>query len=424
MIAPSPLIATPMPALGSALRPGTLSGEGFPDLTFTPQSPLAAGLSTDLATATALTGPDLPALLDDSSRFALAITHTSPTTTPAATIALSETVPVAPTRELPTPVAPPPTANTTRPATMPKTKTSDGEEDNWVTPPVPAESVVTPITSIATPTAPALSPETISGDAEGQDAPAPLTTDSASAPALPRFPGIDERPAPMHQNARADLAPLKRDAPTRTPHAIDAKAISIQRLPRDIPIEVIAGDTAQPATAPNTSSIGFVLAAQPTVQTLSLDAVAQVIAVDPAQAVIDRQLDLSAANDWLDGLARDISAAATMREKLSFTLAPAHLGRMDVELSTSEAGVTVGFRSDNADARAIIAQAQPRLVEELRNNGLRLAESQIFSGAGQEREGSRSSHHEADHALLIESAAWVPSETEDETAQAPDGRFA
>jgi flagellar hook-length control protein FliK len=117
----------------------------------------------------------------------------------------------------------------------------------------------------------------------------------------------------------------------------------------------------------------------------------QIVPVDAASihAPLDfeaPQLDLARDTQWLDQLTQDIAAAAQSEDQLSFRLVPRELGRMDVNLSTSEAGLSVKMSTSTEDARAIVASQQPKLIEELRGQGIRVAEAQVNTGDHRQRE--------------------------------------
>lgn len=200
----------------------------------------------------------------------------------------------------------------------------------------------------------------------------------------------------------------------------------LSSIQTDQPIDSLGAEPPPVSGSGVVPTSGLTAILQPGIRPTMIDVAMPLAAapVDQASLAIERQLDLSNATEWLDSLARDIASAANLKERLSFSLSPAHLGRLDVEMSAGEAGVSVGFRAENADARAIIAQAQPRLAEEMRNNGLRLADTQVFSGAGQERENRGQAPQQDGAAAIIETANFLTTETNEDDATAPTGRFA
>lgn len=94
-------------------------------------------------------------------------------------------------------------------------------------------------------------------------------------------------------------------------------------------------------------------------------------------------LDLARDTQWLDTLARDIARAAQSDTQLRFQLNPEHLGSLKVEVLNGVNGTSVKLTADTEAARAILADAQPRLVAEARAQGLRISEAQVnLSGQG------------------------------------------
>ena len=96
-----------------------------------------------------------------------------------------------------------------------------------------------------------------------------------------------------------------------------------------------------------------------------------------AEQSIVRHLDLARDTQWLDQLARDISQSVTQQNHLKFQLNPEHLGALTVEIANSVAGTAIKLTAETDQARAIIADAQPRLLAEVRAQGLRVAESHV-----------------------------------------------
>jgi flagellar hook-length control protein FliK len=102
-----------------------------------------------------------------------------------------------------------------------------------------------------------------------------------------------------------------------------------------------------------------------------------------SDALASHHLDLARDNQWLDTLARDIARAAHSDTQLRFQLNPEHLGSLKVELLNGANGTSVKLTADTEAARAILVDAQPRLVAEARAQGLRISEAQVdLSGHG------------------------------------------
>ena len=98
-------------------------------------------------------------------------------------------------------------------------------------------------------------------------------------------------------------------------------------------------------------------------------------------------LDLARDGEWLDRLARDIARVADHDARLRFQLNPEHLGSLRVELTNAGDGTAIRLTADSEAARAILIDAQPRLIAEARAQGLRISESQVDIGGqtGQQR---------------------------------------
>jgi flagellar hook-length control protein FliK len=94
---------------------------------------------------------------------------------------------------------------------------------------------------------------------------------------------------------------------------------------------------------------------------------------------VDRQLDLTRGDAWLDTLARDIAATATEGGRLRFVLVPENLGRLDIEMQTGDAGLGVQMTAGTEAARDILSAAQPRIVDDLRAQGVRIADVTVAS---------------------------------------------
>lgn len=125
-------------------------------------------------------------------------------------------------------------------------------------------------------------------------------------------------------------------------------------------------------------------------------------AVAPAP---DRTLDMGHDDAWLDRLARDIAQAAGNDGAIRFRLNPQTLGHLHVELSQGDRGTTVRMTTETEQARAILADAQPRLAAEARAQGVRIAESHVdLSGSGRQPSGDPRRQDDARQTPLIRTA--------------------
>jgi flagellar hook-length control protein FliK len=144
---------------------------------------------------------------------------------------------------------------------------------------------------------------------------------------------------------------------------------------------------------------------------------------DPLHFVVNRQLDLERDSRWLDALARDIVAVADAPDRLSFRLSPPQLGQLDVDLSSSDSGLSVRMNASTDAAAQIVAAAQPRLIDELKSQGVRVAEAQVSTGGGgSQGQGQPQQQRDADQ--MIEFVRQRIERNNDTNLTRPTGRFA
>ena len=107
-----------------------------------------------------------------------------------------------------------------------------------------------------------------------------------------------------------------------------------------------------------------------------------------------RLLNLGDDNRWIASLAQDIAALQGDDGLLQFQLLPRHLGRIEVTVQTGSEGVSVRVAAENPAAQSVLAAAQTRLVDDLRNNGVRIVAAEIGmqsdGGANDRRDNDRS----------------------------------
>lgn len=128
--------------------------------------------------------------------------------------------------------------------------------------------------------------------------------------------------------------------------------------------------------------------------------------LDAAHEMIEQQLDLAHEGEWLDQLAKDIARSAGKEGGLRFRLNPANLGSLHVEMTQGPAGASIRMTTDTEAARAIIADAQPKLVAEARANGVRIAESHVdLGGSGQQAAGDPRRQADLDQQRFVRTAA-------------------
>ena len=144
------------------------------------------------------------------------------------------------------------------------------------------------------------------------------------------------------------------------------------------------------------------------------------VIVMPEAAIVDRHLDLARGDMWLDNLARDIAATAIDGGKLRFGLVPERLGRLEVEVTCADAGVSVHMKTSSEDARTIVAAAQSRLADDLRGQGTRVVSTEVTT---QTETGSRG-QPQHNVAALIEAVIPEVTPQDPERAAPASGRFA
>ena len=241
--------------------------------------------------------------------------------------------------------------------------------------PSPTPTVIDPADA-ATAINSAAPPEPIASVTPAETPPA-----SASAPAAASNMVAQIKLKPLI--ARLGLMDVFRSAVRRA--AFEARPV--EPVAAFIPPAEIAAAPTQPAPLPTTLP-----QAAPALPTAPL-ATQPTAGAEPAQPqptseiVMTHHLDLARDGEWLDRLARDIARVADHDARLRFQLNPEHLGSLRVELTNAGDGTAIRLTADSEAARAILIDAQPRLIAEARAQGLRISESQVDIGGqtGQQR---------------------------------------
>jgi flagellar hook-length control protein FliK len=150
-------------------------------------------------------------------------------------------------------------------------------------------------------------------------------------------------------------------------------------------------------------------------------------AAKPA-AVQTRMLDMSNDDVWIEQLARDIVAAKSDSGDISFRLMPRHLGRLDVAMRLEEGGVALQLDTQHEATAKIVTAAQTRLVDDLRQQGIRVAGAEVTctpgeTGRHQQQQGQNRASSTPDTAHLIETATEAEPREENRPADRR-GRFA
>ena len=231
--------------------------------------------------------------------------------------------------------------------------------------------------------------ETTSEDASTETAEAPALTLSVALP-VPTAPTAD-RPA----KDAAPKAGARRDDAPALPMAA-SKARDAAPLPA-IAIAASEPQAAKPVAEPSMT----ILFAQPAAQT---GAIAE--ATKPA-IVAERILDLTSDDAWIEQLASDSAATQSTSNDVSFRLMPRHLGRLDVSMMMGDDGVSLKLDTQHEATATIVTAAQVRLVDDLRQQGVRVAETQVThtpTDAGRQSQQGQGRSPAQDAAHRIETA--------------------
>lgn len=151
--------------------------------------------------------------------------------------------------------------------------------------------------------------------------------------------------------------------------------------------------------------------------------------VAPA-TMAERVLDLASDGAWIDQLAHDIAATKSDSGDISFRLMPRHLGRLDVAMLMGDEGVSLKLDTQHEATATIVTAAQGRLVEDLRQQGVRVAGSEVSCTPG---DGNRQMQGQSqgqgrgaapDVSHLIETVSERVKARDSEEAADRRGRFA
>jgi flagellar hook-length control protein FliK len=205
--------------------------------------------------------------------------------------------------------------------------------------------------------------------------------------------------------------------------------IALSSVPQLKAAETKAANNVSPLLAldvPNPGDIIKLAAPVTRIDDISLAGVQTAVPL-ASQALVERQLDLARNTAWLDELARDIANAGNASDRLSFRLMPQNLGRLDVNITKSDAGLSLHFSTSSDASTQIVSNAHPRLIEELRAQGIRVTDASISSTDSQFQSDARSqgrsqSGHPSAH--LIETATAGAETDNDNLNSRPSGRFA
>lgn len=218
--------------------------------------------------------------------------------------------------------------------------------------------------------------------------------------------------------AEAAAAPADNGAP-----ALPVAALPVAARPRDVAMSILAGAEAPVAKPVEAAPSMTILFAQPTAHGAATFAEAAAPAV-----IAERVLDTDSDGAWIDQLARDIAATKSDSGDISFRLMPKHLGRLDVAMQMGDEGVSLKMDTRHEATATIVSAAQGRLVEELRQQGVRVAGAEVTCTPGETGRQSQSQGQGRatvpDTAHLIETATERAEPRDEDRAADRRGRFA
>ena len=267
--------------------------------------------------------------------------------------------------------------------------------------------------------------------ATGKPVPAETGTDAEAASAETSEAAVTAPVAPIANLAAVVAAIIPAAAKPAKP--VEAAAVAadmnatapVAARPRDAatPLPILAGaepPTAKPAEAAPSITILF---PQPTPH--GTTPIADVAA--PVQ-LAERVLDMDSDGAWIDQLARDIAATKSESGDISFRLMPKHLGRLDVAMQMGDDGVALKMDTHHEATATIVTAAQGRLVDELRQQGVRVAGAEVTCTPGETGRQSQSQGQgrtaAPDPSHLIETATERAEPRDEDRAADRRGRFA
>jgi len=202
-------------------------------------------------------------------------------------------------------------------------------------------------------------------------------------------------------------------------------AVPVAARPRDTatPLPILAGaepQTAKPAEAAPSITILF---PQP-----AAHGTTPITDVAAPVHLAERVLDMDSDGAWIDQLARDIAATKSDSGDISFRLMPKHLGRLDVAMQMGDDGVALKMDTHHEATATIVTAAQGRLVDELRQQGVRVAGAEVTCTPGETGRQSQSQGQgrtaAPDPSHLIETATERAEPRDEDRAADRRGRFA
>lgn len=245
----------------------------------------------------------------------------------------------------------------------------------------------------------------------------PDTAEAAATPAGTNWVPIVAAaiPAAPKLNKPADASAAAADT--------SAPALLVAARPRDAATPIFVGAEAPVAKPVEAAPSMTILFTQPTAQGAAT--LAEVAA--PAQ-IAERVLDMDSDGAWIDQLARDIAATKSDSGDINFRLMPKHLGRLDVAMQMGDEGLSLKMDTRHEATATIVTAAQGRLVDELRQQGVRVAGAEVTCTPGETGRQSQSQGQgraaAPDPSHLIETATERAEPRDEDRAADRRGRFA
>ncbi|AJA10788.1 flagellar hook-length control protein [Sphingopyxis fribergensis] len=264
--------------------------------------------------------------------------------------------------------------------------------------------------------------------ATGKPVPAKPGTDAAASETTETGETVPTAPPPNWDAIVAVAIPAvpKPARPSETGKAAadnSAPALPVAARPRDAAMPTLNGAEAPVAKSPEAASSMTILFTQPTAP----GAATLAEAAAPA-AIAEQVIDIDSDGAWIDQLARDIAATKSESGDISFRLMPKHLGRLDVAMQMGDEGMSLKMDTHHEATATIVTAAQGRLVDELRQQGVRVTGSEVTCTPGETGRQSQSQGQgraaAPDPSHLIETATERAEPRDEDRAADRRGRFA
>lgn len=272
-------------------------------------------------------------------------------------------------------------------------------------------------------------PATTGPDADPEGAETGEAVTTPAAVATPATAPVAPAPPTANLPAVAAASTLAAAKPARLveapPPDTSAPASPIAARPRDgaLPVPILPGSELQTAKPVEAAPSMTILFAQP-----AASGGTTLAAVAAPVHLAERVLDMDSDGAWIDQLARDIAATKSDAGDISFRLMPRHLGRLDVAMRQGDEGVALTMDTHHEATATIVTAAQGRLVDELRQQGVRVVGAEVTCTPGETGRQSQSQGQgraaAPDPSHLIETATERAEPRDEDRAADRRGRFA